>query len=108
VQRLVNDGLAERRPSGDDGRVVMVAVSEEGRRRHGDVAERRVAAMGRILAAFTPDERARLADLMMRLVHSIDELVADLVVEQQDAEDASDATGATTTPAAKAEPRRAR
>ena len=82
VQRLVNDGLAERQPSGADGRVVMVVASAEGRRRHEDVAMRRVHAMGRLLAVFDATERADLADLMMRFVHSLDDLVAELVVER--------------------------
>jgi DNA-binding MarR family transcriptional regulator len=88
VQRLVNDGLAERRPSGGDGRVVMVVATQEGRRRHEDVAARRVAAMGRILAVFEADERAQLATLMMRFVHSLDEIVVELASEQ-----ATDAAG---------------
>ena len=92
VQRLVIDGLAERRPSGADGRVVMVVASAEGRRRHEDVALRRVTAMGRLLAVFDADERARLADLMMRFVHSLDDLVDELVVEQSADDDAAAST----------------
>jgi DNA-binding MarR family transcriptional regulator len=88
VQRLVNDGLAERRPSSDDGRVVTVVVSDEGRRRHAAVANRRVDAMQRLLGAFDADERRQLAGLLDRFVRSLDELVADLGVEQADAKDA--------------------
>jgi DNA-binding MarR family transcriptional regulator len=85
VQRLVNDGLAERRPSSDDGRVVTVVVSKEGRRRHTAVAKRRVDAMQRLLGAFDADERRQLAGLLDRFVRSLDALVADLAVEQADA-----------------------
>jgi DNA-binding MarR family transcriptional regulator len=82
VQRLVNDGLAERRPSREDGRVVTVVASSEGRRRHAAVARRRVAAMQRLLGAFDADERKQLASLLERFVQSLDELVLDLAGEQ--------------------------
>jgi DNA-binding MarR family transcriptional regulator len=82
VQRLVNDGLAERRPSREDGRVVTVVVSNEGRRRHAAVARRRVAAMRRLLGAFDADERRQLAGLLERFVQALDDLVVDLASEQ--------------------------
>ncbi|MCU0260335.1 MAG: MarR family winged helix-turn-helix transcriptional regulator [Ilumatobacteraceae bacterium] len=78
VQRLVNDGLAERRPSGDDGRVVMVAPTAEGVRRHDDVSQRRGDALSTILGEFDRRERRDLADLMNRLVDAVDEFVAGL------------------------------
>jgi DNA-binding MarR family transcriptional regulator len=78
VQRLVNDGLAERRPSGDDGRVVMVAPTAEGVRRHADVSQRRGDALSTILGEFTARERRDLADLMNRLVDAVDEFVVGL------------------------------
>lgn len=81
VQRIVKSGLAERFDSPDDGRVVMVRVTDEGRRRHADVAARRAEAMGRILGSFDPDERAHLADLMDRLTDAIDRVVAELQAE---------------------------
>ena len=78
VQRLVNDGLAERRQSTDDGRVVLVYPSAEGKRRHAAVSRRRVDAVCRILSAFDADERAQLARLLGRFVDAFDELVAEL------------------------------
>lgn len=75
VQRLENDGLVERFPSPEDGRVVLVRITEEGRRRHDAVATRRSIAMMHILSEFDPRERAQLADLMDRLITSIDEVV---------------------------------
>lgn len=81
VQRIVNDGLAERYPSADDGRIVMVRVTEEGRLRHAEVAKRRALALARIIGSFEPDERAALADLMERLTAAIDRVVAELDVE---------------------------
>lgn len=76
VQRLVKAGLAERYPSPDDGRLVMVRITDVGRRRHADVAARRTQAMRRILAEFDDDERALLADLLDRFVAALDRTVA--------------------------------
>jgi DNA-binding MarR family transcriptional regulator len=81
VQRLVNAGLAERRHSDDDGRLVLVFPSAEGKRRHADVARRRVDAVCRILSAFSASERAELATLLGRFVDALDELVADIAAE---------------------------
>ena len=85
VQRLEHDGLAERFTSPQDGRVVLVRITDEGRRRHDAVAERRSIAMMHILSEFDPDERAQLADLMDRLIASIDD-----VVERLDGADGSE------------------
>jgi len=75
VQRLEADGLVERFPSPEDGRVVLVRITEEGARRHDDVAARRSTAMMHILSEFQPDERAQLADLLDRFVDSVDSVV---------------------------------
>jgi DNA-binding MarR family transcriptional regulator len=81
VHRIVNDGLAERYPSADDGRVVMVKITREGRRRHASVAKRRAIALERIIGSFEADERANLADLLERLTAAIDDVVTELDVE---------------------------
>ena len=78
VQRLVDDGLAERFPSPEDGRVVMVRLTCRGRDVQRAVDVRRTRVMARVLAAFDDDERALLADLLERLVASLDEVVAGL------------------------------
>jgi DNA-binding MarR family transcriptional regulator len=75
VQRLEADGLVERYPSPEDGRVVLVRITEEGTRRHAEVAARRSTAMMYILSEFDPDDRARLADLLERFVLSVDSVV---------------------------------
>ena len=85
VQRLEHDGLAERFTSPQDGRVVLVRITDEGRRRHDAVAVRRSIAMMHILSEFDPHERAQLADLMDRLIASIDD-----VVERLDGDDDSE------------------
>lgn len=89
VQRLVNDGLAERRQSTHDGRVVLVYPSAEGKRRHEAVSRRRFDALCRILSAFDAGERAQLAELLNRFVDAFDELVVELAAEA----DASAAPG---------------
>jgi DNA-binding MarR family transcriptional regulator len=85
VQRLEHDGLVERFTSPQDGRVVLVRITDEGRRRHDAVAERRSTAMMHILSEFDPQERAQLADLLDRLIASIDD-----VVERLDGADGSE------------------
>ena len=75
VQRLEADGLVERFPSPEDGRVVLVRITEEGARRHDDVAARRSTAMMHILSEFEPAERVQLADLLDRFVESVDTVV---------------------------------
>jgi DNA-binding MarR family transcriptional regulator len=75
VQRLEADGLVERFPSPQDGRVVLVRITSEGIRRHDDVAARRSTAMMHILSEFEPAERAQLADLLDRFVESVDTVV---------------------------------
>ncbi|MGI9644604.1 MAG: MarR family winged helix-turn-helix transcriptional regulator, partial [Ilumatobacteraceae bacterium] len=78
VDRLVDDGLVERFTSADDGRVVMVRLTDEGRRRNEDVAGRRALAMSQILSAFDGDERAQLADLLDRFIDALDDVVPTL------------------------------
>jgi DNA-binding MarR family transcriptional regulator len=98
VQRLVNDGLAERRQSTYDGRVVLVYPSAEGKRRHAAVARRRVDALCRILSAFDAGERAQLAEFLGRFVDAFDELVVEMAGAGAAA--ATDATGDLTAEAA--------
>jgi DNA-binding MarR family transcriptional regulator len=80
VQRLVNDGLAERRACGDDGRVVLVVPSTAGRREHRAISKRRGVALSRLLGAFDAPERQLLAELFERFVAELDTLAVDLGV----------------------------
>jgi DNA-binding MarR family transcriptional regulator len=80
VQRLVNVGLATRRPSHDDGRVVIVEITDAGRLRHADVAHRRMVLMTHMLRAFSPAERPVLADMLERFIAAVDDFVADVAV----------------------------
>jgi DNA-binding MarR family transcriptional regulator len=76
VQRLSRSGLADRRPSAEDGRVVMVSASHAGRRRYEAIALYRRAFMADVLSVFDDDERRQLADLLDRLVRSVDRAAA--------------------------------
>lgn len=91
VQRLVNDGLAERRQSTYDGRVVLVYPSAEGKLRHAAVARRRVRELCRILSAFDADERAQLAGLLGRFVDAFDERVGELATNSTRSTEAGEA-----------------
>lgn len=96
VQRLVSSGLAIRCPHGDDGRVVMVEITEAGRSRHADVGARRGELMAHMLGAFTPAERPLLADMLERFVSAVDEFVARLATPADPAEPADPAGGVVT------------
>jgi DNA-binding MarR family transcriptional regulator len=78
VQRLLKEGLAERRSSMEDGRVVMVTASPAGRARHAAIGERRKDVLMTMVTEFDPEERAQLADLMERLVAALDHYAEDL------------------------------
>ena len=67
VQRIVNDGLAERFPSPNDGRVVMVRATKDGHRRHAEAVDRRSTALFNIVKSFDHDELATLASMLERL-----------------------------------------
>ena len=76
VQRLLKTGLAARRACVDDGRVVLVSATAEGRARHEAIVGHRAEVMQAVLDAFEPDERRQLADLLERMVGSIDGFVS--------------------------------
>ena len=78
VQRLLKEHLAERNPDTEDGRVVMVRATDEGRRLHGRVDERRGFVITKLMSAFTVEERTSLAELMSRFVRELDDLVKEL------------------------------
>lgn len=75
VQRLVNAGLAARRTSTADGRVVEVEITAEGKAVHQVVAERRVELMTHILRKYRVDELPVVADVLERFVHAVDDFV---------------------------------
>ncbi len=78
MQRLEADGLVERFTSPEDGRVVLVRITDVGLERHAHVAARRSVAMEQILSRFDADERALLADLLDKFVRTLDDVVPTL------------------------------
>lgn len=76
VQRLVDAGLAERRPDPCDRRGVLVAATEQGRAIREEIMTNGRSAMQELLAGFDDTELATLADLLDRFLAAIDEMAA--------------------------------
>jgi DNA-binding MarR family transcriptional regulator len=73
VAALEDRGLVTREPSPIDGRVVLVVVSDAGRRAHEEYQKRRDEWLTRQLATLSPDERDVLAQ-GARLIERLAEL----------------------------------
>lgn len=78
VQRLLKTGLAERHSCVDDGRVVLVSATGEGRALHEAIVGHRMEIMRTVVGAFDLDERRQFAEYLERMVGSIDHFVAAL------------------------------
>ena len=78
VQRLIKDGLAQRVEHDGDGRVVVIAPTELGRRVFDSVVERRKQMVVRVMEQFSQDERLVLADMLERFSEALGVAVADL------------------------------
>jgi DNA-binding MarR family transcriptional regulator len=76
VNRLVDAGLAQRKRSDDDGRVMVVAITKRGSEVHKALMERRREALAGILAGFSPRDRLELATLLERFVAGLDGYVS--------------------------------
>ena len=75
VNRLVDAGLASRERSDDDGRVMVVVLTEHGREVHRAMMVRRRDALEGILADLSPKERLQLATLLERFIVGLDSYV---------------------------------
>ena len=75
VNRLVDAGLASRERSDDDGRVMVVVLTEHGKEVHRAMMVRRRDALEGILADLTPKERLQLATLLERFIVGLDSYV---------------------------------
>ena len=61
ISRLEESGLVRREPSPDDGRVVLVAITEQGRATLAHRRSGRAERLAGIIAQLSPDHRAALA-----------------------------------------------
>ncbi len=68
MDRLVDEGLVDRRPDPDSGRSTLITLTPRGRELFERVAPSYVANGGRLLAALTDDERTLLATLLRKLL----------------------------------------
>jgi DNA-binding MarR family transcriptional regulator len=72
LDRLVARGLVARTPSQKDGRVVHVSLTDEGRAAIDRALPDHVANEHRSLAELDDEDRATLADLLRRLLTSLE------------------------------------
>jgi len=78
VQRMVTLGLAERRASSEDGRVVVVSATAAGVAWHQQLLRNRTDLMRHVLGEFDPAERIEFASLLERFVDAIDGFASEL------------------------------
>ncbi|MEL6984612.1 MAG: MarR family transcriptional regulator [Actinomycetota bacterium] len=71
---LVDKGFVERVRAEDDQRSIVVTATEAGRERYSEVSRRIQHGLGEILADFSPEEQAQLADYLERFVAAVDKL----------------------------------
>ena len=81
VDRLEADGLVARRPAPDDRRAVLVQLTPVGVERHQALAERRRGVVERIVADFDEADLTRLAELLERMIASVDRVVREGALE---------------------------
>lgn len=70
IDRLVAKGLTERRRAAEDRRVVLVALTPDGRRHHEDRRQARLRMSTAMLNALPPREQKRFLALMRKIVSS--------------------------------------
>jgi len=87
VAALVKRGLIERRADPADGRVSVLAITETGLKAAAEIRSRRNASLGKILGAWTPDERETFAGLLHRFVDDYEinrqEMLANLATHKE-------------------------
>ena len=72
IDRLERRGLVERRPSPDDGRQVLVALTRRGRRIVDAALVDHAANELEIISALDPDQQEQLIDLLRRLTAALE------------------------------------
>ncbi len=76
VNRLVDTGLAQRRRSDEDGRIMVVAITKRGNEVHRALTARRRNTLEGILTDFSARDRQQLAALLERFIVGLDKYVA--------------------------------
>jgi len=71
VDRLVADGMVERRPGASDGRTVALHLTRGGRERRRQVLAERRAAIDGVISPLSEPERVRLAQLLEKLLSGL-------------------------------------
>lgn len=74
VASLTADGLVERQRDPDDGRAYLLAPTPAGRDQLEQARDARCAVLRRLLGGWGADDRAALAELLVRLNDALDEL----------------------------------
>jgi len=77
VDKLEEQGFAERRVSADDQRAVALYLTRKGRTRIREVLARRCAALCDVIAAMSPPEERQFGRLLEKLLRSLTRTAAD-------------------------------
>lgn len=72
LQRLEERGLIERKKSETDGRAIQVSLTDEGRARAAEIAERRALAAADMFAVLSEDEKEQLSSILDKLGDELD------------------------------------
>lgn len=72
LKRLAKAGLIERRPSQEDGRSLLVCLTEAGARKVEAAFAEDMALEAQVLSVLPPDKREQLADLLRDLARSVE------------------------------------
>jgi DNA-binding MarR family transcriptional regulator len=66
-----NFGIIQRLPDPDDGRIVRVALTDDGRQLHEAIKDIQAQGVKKVLMCLTPEERAILLTLLRKITTSI-------------------------------------
>lgn len=72
LQKLEERGMVERKKSEADGRVIEVTLTDKGRERAAEIAERRAVAAADMFAVLTEEEKEQLGAILDKLAGELD------------------------------------
>ncbi|RMI35137.1 MarR family winged helix-turn-helix transcriptional regulator [Nocardia stercoris] len=81
VAALVKKGLIARQADPDDGRAIVLVVTDAGRELTAELRRKRNAMLGRVVGDWTPDDRSQFARLLTRFVDGYESARIDMVAE---------------------------